>query len=264
MPSKISVYIIAFNEEDKIGQAIKSVTWADEIVVADSYSTDDTARIATSLGARVIQIDFQGFGDLRNRAMRACRHEWIFSLDADERCTPEVRDEILEIINSRAAIDCYYVPRRNFFLGRWLRCSGFYPDYRQPQLFRQGTLVFSNEPVHESFRIVSSQPPGYLRHAIWQIPYRNLSEVQRKALRYSTLGAEKLAAAGETGSFAKAFWHALWAFFSLFILKRGFLDGWAGFVLALGNFEGTFFKYAKLYERQAGWQEPPSPTMPGN
>jgi glycosyltransferase involved in cell wall biosynthesis len=123
--SRISVYIIAYNESEKIGPAINSVLWADEIVVADSYSKDDTAAIAAEMGARVVQIEFRGFGDLRNRAMDACAHPWIFSLDADERCTPEAQDEILNTIADPGAADAYYIPRRNFFMGRWINIQAF-------------------------------------------------------------------------------------------------------------------------------------------
>ena len=138
--NRVSVYIIAYNEAEKIRDAIHSVLWADEIVLADSHSQDNTAAIAGELGARVVQIDFRGFGDLRNRAMAACTHDWIFSLDADERCTPEARDEILACLADPRA-DAYYIPRRNFFMGRWMRHSGFYPDYRQPQLIRKGVKL---------------------------------------------------------------------------------------------------------------------------
>ena len=120
---KISAYILAYNEADKIAAAISSVLWADEIVVADSGSTDGTAAIAEKLGARVVQIPFHGFGDLRNRAIAECRHEWIFSLDADERCTPQVRDEILSLVESAAQHDAYLVPRRNYMMGRWIKGS---------------------------------------------------------------------------------------------------------------------------------------------
>ncbi|NOQ46619.1 MAG: glycosyltransferase, partial [Desulfobulbaceae bacterium] len=189
----ISVYIIAYNEAEKIRSAINSVLWAEEIVLADSHSRDNTAVIAEEMGARVVQINFLGFGDLRNRAMAACNHEWIFSLDADERCTPEARDEILTTIEEPDAVDAYYIPRRNFFMGRWIKHSGFYPDYRQPQLFKKGSLVFKNDdPVHEEYRIVSNKPIGYLKQPIWQFPYKNLEEVAHKANKYSTLGAEKL------------------------------------------------------------------------
>jgi len=141
--SRITVYIIAYNEAEKIQAAVHSVLWADEIIVVDSHSTDDTVQIAEALGARVVQVEFKGFGDLRNQAIAACSHEWIFSLDSDERCTPEVRDEILEIVQAEKNVDAYYVPRRNFFMGQWIKHSGFYPDYRQPQLFRKGALVFT-------------------------------------------------------------------------------------------------------------------------
>ncbi len=258
--NKVSVYIIAFNEEEKIRDAINSVLWADEIVVADSHSRDRTAAIAEEMGARVVQIDFQGFGDLRNQAMAACHHDWIFSLDADERCTPEARDEMFTCLQAPTA-DVYYIPRRNFFMGRWMRHSGFYPDYRQPQLFRKGSLVFRNDPVHEEFEIKSQLPPAYLSHPIWQFPFRSLAEIVHKANKYSTLGAQKLDERGRRGSMGKALLHGLWSFFHMYFLKRGLLDGWPGFVIAVGNFEGTFYKYAKLYERQAGWTPPPSPPL---
>src|SRR5580704_664865 len=119
----VSAYILTFNEAEKIKAAIESVLWADEIVVADSSSTDGTTEIATGLGARVVQIPFDGFGDLRNRAIEACRCDWIFSLDADERCTKEVRDEILSLLAGPPAADVYQVPRHSFMMGRWIRGS---------------------------------------------------------------------------------------------------------------------------------------------
>jgi glycosyltransferase involved in cell wall biosynthesis len=258
---KISVYIIAYNEAEKIQAAVHSVLWADEIVVVDSYSTDDTVAIAQSLGARVVQVDFTGFGDLRNRAMASCSHEWIFSLDSDERCTPEVRDEIMTIVHVANSLDVYYVPRRNFFMGQWIKHSGFYPDYRQPQLFRKGALVFSQDMVHESYAIKSSRKAGFLRHAIWQVPFKNLEEVMHKANKYSTLGAIKLSENGKKATMGKALARGIWSFFKLYILKRGILDGWPGFVIALGNFEGTFYRYAKLHELESQWRLPESPPL---
>jgi glycosyltransferase involved in cell wall biosynthesis len=260
--NKISVYIIAYNEADKIRSAINSVLWADEIILADSHSQDDTAAIAEELGAKVIQIDFTGFGDLRNRAMAACSHDWIFSLDADERCTPEARDEILQTIALPDPADAYYIPRRNFFMGRWIKHSGFYPDYRQPQLFTQGTLDFKNDdPVHEEYTIVSDKPVGYLKHPIWQFPYKDLAEIAHKANKYSTLGARKLQLRGRSAGMFKAISRGAWSFFHMYILKKGILDGWPGLVIAIGNFEGTYYKYAKLHELQADWQVPDSPPL---
>jgi len=240
--TKLSVYIIAFNEADKISDALKSVTWADEIVVADSFSTDDTVKIAEEYGARVVQIPFEGFGRLRNDAIAACSHEWIFSLDSDERCTKDARDEIKSIINAPQSLDAYYVPRKNYFMGRWLRHAGFYPDFRQPQLFRRGALVFEPDAVHEHYQVVSNRACGYLKSAIHQIPFKNLEEVIHKANRYSTLGAEKLLSQGKRSGMLTALAHGAWAAFIMYFLKLGCLDGWAGFVIALGNFEGTFYK----------------------
>jgi len=124
---KISAYIIAFNEVDKIHDCINSVLWADEIIVVDSFSTDGTTEIATELGAKVVQISFNGYGDLRNQAIKHCSKDWIFSLDSDERCTAEVRDEIVKLVNNNAALDIYHVPRKNFFMGKWIKHSGWYP-----------------------------------------------------------------------------------------------------------------------------------------
>ena len=137
---KITAYILTFNEEEKIAAAVETVLWADEVVVVDSFSTDRTPEIATALGARVVNVVFEGFGDLRNRALEACTHEWIFSLDSDERCTAEVRDEILGLIAGQPAHDVYLVPRKSYMMGRWIKGSGWYPNFRQPQLFRKGAM----------------------------------------------------------------------------------------------------------------------------
>src|SRR4029450_6359520 len=132
---KISAYILAFNEAEKIADAVSSVLWADESLVPDSGSSDGAVQIAQSLGARVVQLPFHGFGDLRNRAVAECRYEWIFSLDSDERCTAEVRDEILAVLSSpKPAHDAYLVPRRNYMMGRWIKGSARYPKFAQPTL----------------------------------------------------------------------------------------------------------------------------------
>jgi glycosyltransferase involved in cell wall biosynthesis len=253
---KISAYIIAYNEAAKIEAAVASVLWADEVLVIDSHSTDGTAALAQALGARVVQVPFTGFGELRNRAVEACRHEWIFSLDADERCTTIARDEIMEVTVSEAAHDAYLVPRRSYMMGRWITGSGWYPNYRQPQLFRKGALRYTPDPVHEGYELLTEKPLGKLKNEIHQFPFRNLEEVIRKMNRYSTLGASKLAR--KQVSMWSALGHGFWAFIKHYVFKLGFKDGWAGFVIAFGNFEGTFYRYAKRYEEAQGWQPPPS------
>lgn len=260
--SKISVYIIAYNEAEKVAATIESVKWADEIIVVDSHSTDGTADIATRLGARVVQVEFKGFGDLRNQAIAACTHEWVFSVDADERCTPEVAAEVRAIANDPNALDVWRVPRRNYFMGRWIRHSGWYPNFRQPQLFRKGRMSYDLKPVHEGYVLHSDKPIGTLKHAIWQFPFKNMAEVMHKANRYSSLGAEKIV--HRKISMGSALVHGIWAFWKHYLFKLGFLDGWAGFVIALGNFEGTFYRYVKALEMQKGaaWKAPATPGAP--
>ena len=247
---QLSVYIIAYNEEDKIRTALESVSWADEVVLVDSNSNDKTVEIAKSLGAIVVQEPFQGFGELRNKAIGHCSHEWVFSLDADERCTNKVKLEIKEILSNVPEVDAYYIPRKNIFMGRLIKYSGFYPDYRQPQLFRKNSLVFENDSVHERYRIITEKPVLYFKNAICQEPFLSFSELLQKANRYSSLGAEQLGVEGNHSSVGKAFSRGLWAFFQLYFIKRGFMDGSLGFVLAFGNFLSTFYKYAKLWENK--------------
>jgi len=256
---KLSAYIIAYNEAAKIEAAVSSVLWADEIVVVDSHSTDGTAERAEALGARVVQVPFEGFGALRNSAIEACRGEWIFSLDSDERCTAAARDEILALIAGDPPHDVYLMPRRSYMMGRWIKGSGWYPNYRQPQLFRKGAMRYKPDAVHEGYELLSDKPLGRLANAIDQFPFRDLDEIIRKMNRYSTLGTARLA--NRRVSMAGAFGHGLWSFLKHYIFKLGFRDGWAGFVIAFGNFEGTFYRYAKRHEETQDWGPPPSERL---
>jgi len=257
MPT-LSVYIIAFNEADKIEAALKSVTWADEVVVADSFSTDGTVEIARRYTDRILQVPFEGFGKLRNDVLAQLNGDWIFSLDADERCTEAAAREIRRLIESPKADDAYQVPRRNFLLGRWIRHSGWYPDYRQPQLFRRGKLRYTEDAVHESY--VLDGTLGTMTEPIAQVPFKDLAQIIHKMQRYSTLGVGRLSERATRPSMALGFLHGLGAFFRHYVVRLGFLDGWAGFVIAFSNFEGTFYRYAKYTERQQDLtREPPLP-----
>jgi len=259
MMPKISVYILTFNEVDKIGDAIRSVRWADEIIVADSFSTDGTSELAKELGAKVVDIPFKTFGQIRNDAIATCSHDWIFSLDADERCTEESHQEMMNVLQAPQA-DAYFIPRRNWFLGRWVMHSGWYPDYRQPQLFRKGVMMFNaDDEVHESYVIDGNI--DYLKQDIIQVPYKDMTQLLHKAQRYSTLGAEKLVRNGKSGGLGKGLSHGLWNFFKHYVLKLGFLDGRAGFMIALGNFEGTFYRYAKAEELAKKWNDNPPTSL---
>jgi len=245
----VSVFILSRNEEKKIGPALESVAWAAEVVLIDSFSTDRTAEIAAAHGARVVQIEFRKFGELRQAGIEHTTQPWIFSLDADERCTPEARDEILRIVADPASADAYQVPRRNILLGRRIRHGGWYPDYRQPQLFRRGRMNYAAEDdVHEGW--VLDGRLGQMRHPILQIPYATLSEAIAKMNRYSSLGVDRQVRVGASSGFAKAFLRAGWAFFRAYILQLGFLDGGPGLVIAVLRFENSFYKHAKLVEHR--------------
>ena len=186
-------------------------------------------------------------GNPRSPCQRHARH--CGGLDSQ-------RDEILGLIAGAPAHDVYNVPRRSYMMGRWIKGSGWYPNFRQPQLFRKGAMRYTLEPVHEGYENLNGKPIGTLKNAIWQFPFRDLDEVIRKMNRYSSLGVPKLA--GKRVSMASAFGHGLWSFIKHYVFKRGFVDGWAGFVIAFGNFEGTFYRYAKRYEETQDWQPPPS------
>jgi glycosyltransferase involved in cell wall biosynthesis len=257
MPT-ISTSIIAKNQAQKIGDAINTVLWTDELVVADSASADDTVKVAEAHGARVVQIPLTTFSELRNRAADACTSDWILSLDTDERCTAELRDEILALIASNPDCDAYYVPRRNYFMGRWIKGSGWYPNYRPPQLYRRGSMRYTGI-IHEEVDMVRGGKIGKLTNALWQYPFDSFEEILDKANRYSTVGARKLEHKRVT--LGTALGHATWAFLKHYFFKVGFIDGWAGFVIAMGNFEGTFYRYAKRYQQTQDWGPPMRETI---
>jgi len=248
-PPPVSVFILTRNEEEKIGPALDSVAWAAEVVVIDSFSTDRTVELCLRRGARVVQLKFEKFGELRQAGIAHTTQPWIFSLDADERCTPAARDEILAIVADPAAADAYRVPRQNFLLGRAIRHGGWYPDYRQPQLFRRGQMRYqADDEVHEGW--VLEGRIATMRAPIEQIPYATLSEALAKLNRYTTLGVPRQERAHAKSGYAKAFFRAGWAFLKAYVLQLGFLDGGPGLVIAVLRFENSFYKHAKLIEHR--------------
>jgi glycosyltransferase involved in cell wall biosynthesis len=245
----VSVFILSRNEEQKIGPALASVSWAAEVVVIDSFSTDKTPEIVARHGARLVQIEFTKFGELRQAGIEHTTQPWIFSLDSDERCTPQARDEILRIVADPASADAYQVPRQNILLGRQIRHGGWYPDYRQPQLFRRGKLNYAvQDDVHEGWMLEGRL--SQMEHPITQIPYRTLSEAIGKMNRYTSLGVPKQEREGKSASYLKALLHAKWAFFKAYVIQLGFLDGGPGLVIAVLRFENSFYKHAKLIEHR--------------
>jgi glycosyltransferase involved in cell wall biosynthesis len=258
---KISACVITFNDEHTVAWSVSSVLWTDEVVVVDTGSTDRTLAIAEQLGARVVRAaPFAGFGEMRNRALAHCTHDWVFSLDADERCTYPLQDEIKALLRAEPAHDAYFVPRDNFLMGRWIRGSGWHRNSRTPQLFRKSRFRYTPSLAHEGHELTSDRPPGRTDNVVWHFPFRTLEEILHKANLYSTLGAQ--AQVDKRASMWSALAHGLWTFIRLYVFKRGFVDGWAGFIIALSNFEGTFYRYAKVHEKTQSWGTPPEEPPP--
>lgn len=245
----VSAILITRNEEVNIGECLASLAFAREIVVVDSGSEDATARIAEAAGARVVHTtDWPGFGAQKNRALAEASQPWVLSIDADERVTPELREEILRVVNAQGRQpDAWDMPRHSSYCGQFMNHSGWYPD-RVLRLFRRGTARFSDDVVHE--RVLPTGPIGHLRNHLLHISYRDLETVLEKLNRYSTAGAEKLLQNGRRGSLGSAILHGLWAFLRTYVLQRGFLDGRLGFVLAVSVAEGTYYRYLKLWLSQ--------------
>ena len=245
--SKLSVYVIAYNDEPNMRACLESVAWADELIVVDSHSTDATEKISREFTDKVFQHEFKGFGQLRNEAVAHTTHDWVFSLDTDERATPEIRDEIRQTLERGPEADAYFVPRRNYFLGRWIRHCGWYPDYRQPQLFRKSRMRYREELVHEGFELEGRA--GYLKAHILQYPFRDIDHYLTKMDRYSDLMARQMVEQGRRFRTHQLVTHPLFTFLKMYLGRAGFLDGMPGLILSGLYAYYTFVKYAKLWER---------------
>lgn len=242
MDKRLSVAIITLNEEGNLPDCLASVAFADEIVIVDGGSTDRTCEIARAAGARVIEsIDWQGFGVQKNRALDACSAAWVLSIDADERVPAKLRDEILYAI-ANPAFDVYEMPRRSHYCGRFMRHSGWWPDYVR-RLVRRNAARFSTAPVHESLQ--TDKAVGRLQHPLEHWSYRTMEQVLDKVNRYSSLSAPVVLERGRRPTLATAIVHGAAAFFRTYFLKRGFLDGTHGFMLAVSNAEGSYYRYVK-------------------
>jgi glycosyltransferase involved in cell wall biosynthesis len=250
MGKTLSVAIITRNEEVNLPRTLGSVHWANEIVVVDCGSTDGTVELAWRFGAKVIQQDWLGFGQQKNFAIERCTGEWVLSLDADEEVSETLAQEIERLLAGTPAVDAYYLPRRNLFLGRWVRYGGYYPDQKL-RLFRKGTARFEESAVHETVQYSGSTRTLHgdlIHHA-----YPTLENYIEHMNRYSTLGATQAAVKGKTSqSLSAFFWNALLnpvaTFFYNYILRLGFLDGREGLLLHLYHSGYVSWKYAKAWQ----------------
>lgn len=243
----LSIIMITKNEEQRIERCLESVRWADEIIVVDSGSNDRTREICSRYPAvRFFEHPWAGFGRQKNQALHLATGEWVFSLDADEIVTPELAAELAAVVQA-PAFDGYRVQRRNYYRGQWIRHSGWWPD-PVLRLFRRSKGRFSDRPVHETVELQGAI--GDLAGCLEHHSFSSVSDFIRKADSYSGLGAELLRARGLRSSPALALLKSAATFFKTLVLKRGFLDGAAGVLIAYSNAAGVFYRYMKCYELQ--------------
>jgi glycosyltransferase involved in cell wall biosynthesis len=246
MPT-LSVILITRNEEANLDDCLASLEGiAQQIVVVDTASSDRTLEIAKNYGATLAQpSDWPGFGPQKNRALDLATGDWVLSLDADERLTPALRSEIVTAVNHSAQVDCFAIPRLSWYCGKFIRHSGWSPDYVN-RLFRRGTAQFSDDLVHE--RLIPHGQVAKLKNPMLHYSFMNYSQVLQKLDRYSTASAEQAFARGKTSNPLKAILHGIWAFIRTYIIRAGFLDGAQGFALAISNGQGTYYRYLKLWQ----------------
>jgi glycosyltransferase involved in cell wall biosynthesis len=241
-PPTLSAIVIARNEQHNIAACLESLIFCDERIVVDCGSDDDTVKIATAAGATVVNHPWSGFGKQKNFALSKARGEWVLSIDADERVTWPLAAEILVTIKNAKA-DGFEIGRLSRFLGRPMRHSGWYPDYVL-RLFRRDRARFSDDIVHE--RVICDGPVARLICLIDHHPVLRLEDALRRVDSYSTAGAERLASERKVW-FVSGIVHGMWAFVRAYVVRLGFLDGSEGFLLAVANAEGTYYRYMKAW-----------------
>ena len=243
----VSVTIITLNEAEHIAAAIRSVAWADEVIVVDAGSSDDTASIARAGGARVSSRAWSGYVDQKNHAAALAAHDWVLSLDADERVTPALAAEIGAVLRQEPPVRAYRVPRVTFHLGRWIRSTDFYPDL-QTRLYDRRAARWRGRHVHESVQVDGAV--GRLQQELEHYSYRDLRDHLDRINRYSSLAARQMYEQGRRARATDLLLHPPAAFLRNFIVRRGFTDGTAGLTLSLINAWSVMLKFAKLWELQ--------------
>lgn len=250
---KVSATIIVLNEEKNIRDCLESVGWADEIIVSDTGSTDKTVELCRSLGARVYEDQWRGYGAQKNLCAERARNDWILNIDADERVSPELKAEISAVLENApggggggdGGTDGYYIPRKNFFGARWIRHCGWWPDYNL-RLYRKSSGRFAEKLVHEAVEIDGTK--GYLKNPLVHHTYEDVEDYLERAERYSTLAAKQMLLEGRRTHALDILVRPAFTFLKMFVLKRGFLDGSTGLMLSKLYASYTRAKYAKLRE----------------
>jgi glycosyltransferase involved in cell wall biosynthesis len=244
---KISVAIITKNEEKNIRACLESVRWTDEIVVVDGGSADRTKEICREFQAQVFEEAWKGFARQKNSAIEKTCNEWVLSLDADERISPELQKEIQDRLAADPRVDGFYIARKNFFAGRWIRYCGWYPDYNL-RLFRKSRGRFEERTVHEKVKIRGRTEK--FKTPLIHRTYRSLSDFLQRMDRYSTLAAQEMQQEGKKVRQSDLLFRPPFTFLQMYVLRTGFLEGYMGFLLSTLYSFYTFTKYTKLREMQ--------------
>jgi glycosyltransferase involved in cell wall biosynthesis len=238
----LTVTVITKNEAPNLTAALDSVRWADEIVVVDSGSTDETTAIAGRFTPRVVERPFRGYGEQKNHAASLASHDWILSLDADERVSPALAEEIRALLGGEPPARGYRIPRVTFHLGRWIRTTDWYPDF-QLRLYDRRAGRWAERLVHESVQLDGR--PGRLRAELQHFPYRDLAAHLETIDRYTTLAAEQMRRDGRRPGLVSMAAHPPLAFLRNYVLRRGALDGAAGLKISALNAYYVYLKLAK-------------------
>jgi glycosyltransferase involved in cell wall biosynthesis len=241
----VTAVVISFNERDRIAACLESLAWADEIVVVDSGSTDGTREIARGYTPRVLEIPWKGFGPQKQAAVDLASHDMIFSLDCDERATPELAVEIMEVLRRSGIPPAFSVPRRTFLGDKEIRHSGWVPD-RTVRLFDRRQARFSNSAVHE--RVLVSGETALLEHPILHHSFGGFSDILLKMNRYTDLSAREMFESGRKCRLSDLTVRPFFAFAKSYVLRLGFLDGVEGLEIAVAVGLHVFAKYIKLRE----------------
>ena len=242
----ISVIIITLNESLKIQACLESVKWADEIIIVDSGSIDNTVEICKKYTDNVHVMDWPGFGPQKNRALAHVTCDWVLSIDADEYVTPKLKEEIQRVIDNNN-FEIYDIPRLSSFCGKYLHHGGWRPDY-VTRLFKRKSASFSSDLVHE--RLVFEAKKRKLKESLTHTSIDDLDSMLSKVNAYSTAGTQRILDKGKQVGLFSALSHGFWIFFRTYFLRLGFLDGKEGFIMAVSAGENTYYRYLKAYYLQ--------------
>lgn len=245
----LSITIITKNEAANIKRCLESIRWADEIIIVDSGSTDNTLDICREYTDKIFSTDWPGYGIQKNRALSYATQDWVLSLDADEEVSPELKIKIQQILKDTQNQDAYTIFRPVVFLGKIIKyATGASYDIR---LFKRGCARFTDVSVHEKLEVKGTL--GKLSAPIYHYSFGTVATILEKMNKYTTLVAAQRAERAQKGSIFKAITHAKWMFIKVYFLQRGFLDGKAGFILAVSFAEGAYYRYVKLYCLNQGY-----------